>query len=83
MAPGGTIANIQSYAAEVGYEGSVEDHLKVLLHDAQTSGGLLLFVPEAKRDALMAALGAEGILAAHIGEVGQREPGKPMLTIGQ
>jgi selenide, water dikinase len=40
-----------------------------LLHDPQTSGGLLLSVPEERADALVAALVAAGHRAAEVGEV--------------
>ncbi|MDA8092222.1 MAG: AIR synthase-related protein [Nitrospiraceae bacterium] len=42
---------------------------KVLLNDAQTSGGLLIFVPRERMEGLVSALKAEDILAAHIGDV--------------
>jgi hydrogenase maturation factor len=41
----------------------------VLLNDAQTSGGLAIFVPAERREKLISALQKEGILAAHIGDV--------------
>lgn len=49
-----------------------------LLVDPQTSGGLLLALPEAGADALMAVLSARGIAAARIGVV---EAGKPAVVI--
>ena len=39
------------------------------MDDAQTSGGLLIFVPVDRKDKLVTALQKEGILAAHIGDV--------------
>jgi hydrogenase maturation factor len=39
------------------------------MNDAQTSGGLLIFVPRDKKDRLVEALGKENIPAAHIGDV--------------
>jgi hydrogenase maturation factor len=39
------------------------------MNDAQTSGGLLIFVPGEKKDKLVTALQKEGILAAYIGNV--------------
>jgi len=41
----------------------------VLMNDAQTSGGLLIFVPQERKDKLITTLQKEGILAAHIGDV--------------
>jgi hydrogenase maturation factor len=42
---------------------------RVLMNDAQTSGGLLMFVPQVRKNKLIAALQKEHILAAHIGDV--------------
>ena len=42
---------------------------KVQVNDAQTSGGLLIFVPGNKKDKLVTALQKENILAAYIGDV--------------
>jgi selenophosphate synthase len=39
------------------------------MNDAQTSGGLLIFVPADKKEMLVKALNKENILAAHIGDV--------------
>jgi selenide,water dikinase len=43
--PGGTMANVGSFSRYTGYGGAVTDSEKILLNDAQTSGGLLIFVP--------------------------------------
>ena len=69
IAPGGTIANLKNYEQFVQWGGGVTEVQKILLNDAQTSGGLLIFVPEANKDKLAAALQKEGILAAHIADV--------------
>ncbi|GEM_PF-4697821 len=47
----------------------------VLLHDAQTSGGLLLATPPAAAPVLLSDLRAQGLPAALIGEVIQGESG--------
>jgi len=67
--PGGTMANLRNYSQHVRYHESVSETEKILINDAQTSGGLLIFVPAEKKTALIAALQKEGILAAHIGDV--------------
>lgn len=69
IAPGGTLGNLRIYDPQVAWAGDIEDYEKVLLNDAQTSGGLLIFVPREKREKLIAALQRENILAAHIGDV--------------
>ena len=70
--PGGTRANEKTYEPFVKWSKDVPETVRVLLNDAQTSGGLLIFVPAGKRDRLMAALQKEEILAAYIGDVTAR-----------
>jgi selenide,water dikinase len=67
--PGGSIANCKSFEPYVRWKEGIQDTIKFLLNDAQTSGGLLIFVTEGKKDELVAALQKENILAAHIGDV--------------
>jgi selenide,water dikinase len=68
--PGGTERNRDSLTAHVTFAAGVNEAMRVLLHDAQTSGGLLLAVPADKTDALLAALKKEGTpAAARIGRV--------------
>ena len=72
--PGGTMANFKNYSQHVMYHDSVSDTEKILINDAQTSGGLLIFVPREKKGALISALQKEGILAAHIGDLTEGDP---------
>jgi selenide,water dikinase len=51
---GGLEANREAFEPRVEYEGRAEDARKALLYDPQTSGGLLLLVPEAELKALLA-----------------------------
>jgi selenide, water dikinase len=67
--PGGTMANFRNYSEIVMYHASLPDTEKILINDAQTSGGLLIFVPGDKKQALISALQKEGILAAYIGDL--------------
>lgn len=67
--PGGSIANCKSFEPYVKWQEGISDTTKFLLNDAQTSGGLLIFVPEEKKNKLVTALQKEGILAAYIGDV--------------
>lgn len=67
--PEGTNRNIKTYSPYTAWAEDVPDHERVLMNDAQTSGGLLIFVPGERRKKLAAALEKEGILAAYIGEV--------------
>jgi selenide,water dikinase len=67
--PGGTISNSKIYSRYVEWGKDVSDTERILVNDAQTSGGLLIFVPEKKKDNLVSAFREEGILSAHIGNV--------------
>jgi selenide,water dikinase len=69
IVPGGTLANMKSYEMHVIYENGVSDTKRILMNDAQTSGGLLIFVPDEKKDLLIKALRKEGVPATHIGEL--------------
>jgi len=68
--PGGTERNLASLADAVTFAAGVVPTDRVLLADAQTSGGLLIAVAPERTDALVAALGREGApVAAVIGRV--------------
>jgi len=67
--PGGSRANCKSFEPYVKWREGVSDVEKFLLNDAQTSGGLLIFVPGEKKDKLVSTLQENGILSAHIGDV--------------
>jgi selenide,water dikinase len=54
--PGGLKANRRQFEPAVAYGGPFDETLRALLHDPQTSGGLLLLVPPSALDGLMAAL---------------------------
>lgn len=68
IVPGGTIANSKGFSPYVKWGRHISENTRILLNDAQTSGGLLIFVPSVKKDKLVTALENEGILAAHIGD---------------
>jgi selenide,water dikinase len=74
--PGGTERNRAALAASVTFAAAVPEATRVLLCDAQTSGGLLLAVPDARAEALVTALKKEGTpAAARIGRVTSGPPG--------
>ncbi len=58
--PGGTMSNLEYTAPHVSYADGVSDLMKILLNDAQTSGGLLISVSESKLDRLTRALNSRG-----------------------
>jgi selenide,water dikinase len=53
---GGLKANRGAFEPQLEYQGALDEQRKALVFDPQTSGGLLLLVPEAEVDALLAEL---------------------------
>ncbi len=75
--PGGTQRNLTSIADAVSFAVGVDETTRVLLCDAQTSGGLLIAVPPDKTEALVTALAREQApAAAVIGRVVAGPPGR-------
>lgn len=72
--PGGTKRNLADLAGHVSFADSVEESTRVLLGDAQTSGGMLIAIAPDRLDALLAALDGRTITAAVVGQLlsGQR-----------
>ena len=64
--PGGTRRNLESVESAVTFGAGVDDVAKLMLADAQTSGGLLISLPAARAPALVAALQKEGTPAAAV-----------------
>ena len=58
--PGGTKRNRETLAPHVQFDSKVPEPLRVLLFDAQTSGGLLIAVDPERANTLIAALQGEG-----------------------
>ena len=70
VAPGGTHRNLSSVEDVVTWAETFTDNDRLLLCDAQTSGGLLMSVPSDRADALVAALREEGApCAAVVGRI--------------
>jgi len=67
--PGGTASNRQAADEYTRWSDGVDDATRTLLCDAQTSGGLLLFVAPEKTDALLDSLTARGVPGVPIGHV--------------
>jgi selenide,water dikinase len=66
---GGTRANISYLAEAVQVEPGVSAELSVLLHDAQTSGGLLIAAPAPATGLLIEDLRRRGLQAALVGQI--------------
>jgi selenide,water dikinase len=70
VAPGGSRANLETVGPDYSFGDDISDDLKLLLADAQTSGGLLVSVDPAKTAAVVQALQAAGTpIAAVIGRI--------------
>ena len=67
--PGGTKDNLDYTAPYVRYEQNLSDIKRLILNDAQTSGGLLIAVPEGKAKKLLELLEKNGVIAASVGNV--------------
>lgn len=74
--PGGTRRNREALAAKVRFDDAVGEAMRVLLFDAQTSGGLLIAVPQGHVAQLLTALKKEKTpAAAQIGRIVGGPPG--------
>ena len=75
IAPGGTHANARWLADVVTFDSTVDDPTRLLLCDAQTSGGLLIAVAPEAAPRLVDALRRRGTAASAV--VGEIERGRP------
>lgn len=81
VAPGGTHANARFLADWVQYGEGVAGPERLLLCDAQTSGGLLIAVPPGRVEALRRALEERGApCAAVVGELCEGEAGRIVVS---
>ncbi len=64
--PGGTKRNLESVREAVRFAATIPEGERLLLADAQTSGGLLMTLPPERVDRLQQALGREGLPAAPV-----------------
>ena len=70
LCPTGTRRNLDFAASHVRFAPGLDENRRLLLADAQTSGGLLIAVPEDGLDGLLVALDDEGVtIRAVIGRV--------------
>jgi len=80
--PGGSLNNLQLVESSVRFAESVPRDLRLLLADAQTSGGLLLAVAGKDAARLVAALREAGLeTSAEIGEVRVMQEGEPAIVV--
>ena len=68
--PGGTRKNLDFYSPKVLWAEGIDEVDRLILSDAQTSGGLLIAVPRARVEALKGAMEEQGVATrAVIGEI--------------
>src|SRR5450755_3191680 len=79
-APGGSRSNLNAaLAGGAHFVAHIQEALQLVLADAQTSGGLLIAVPEARVQALMDALRARDVTGAAV--VGRIVPGSKINVV--
>jgi len=75
--PGGTFRNMSGVEDTVDWDEGLTEEQRLLMCDAQTSGGLLISVPRAKLDKLLSELDASGVQTkAVVGEITAENPGR-------
>ena len=74
--PDGSKRNLDDLASDVSFETSVDEVTKILLADAQTSGGLLMSVPAERLENVTDGLAETASTVAVIGHVAQGPAGK-------
>jgi selenide,water dikinase len=74
IVPGGTLSNLKYAEKKVDWDEKVTDEEKLILCDAQTSGGLLISVPKQKETQLLRSLISKGVSGSVvIGEIIEEE----------
>lgn len=76
IVPGGSRRNAKSVEADVSYDASLSEAERLILCDAQTSGGLMFAVASGKVDELLEGLRGAGVPAAEVGKFVTDAPGK-------
>jgi selenide,water dikinase len=76
---GGGVRNRDFLAMHADWSGEVPEPLRVLLHDPQTSGGLLLAVAPAEAERLAGDLRAAGADAYPVGALRAGAPGRVVV----
>ena len=69
VVPGGTRNNLDAFDSEIAWGPDITDEEKLILCDAQTSGGLLIAVPSVSTQSVLDGLTQRGVTGAVIGRV--------------
>jgi len=81
LLPGGSICNRNHYLSRTSITPGLDELRVALAFDAQTSGGLLLGVPQDRLSEAQAMLAEAGDVAAVVGQAVAATPGGPSLRI--
>ena len=81
--PGGTLNNLAYAGDSVDWDRSITQSEKILLCDAQTSGGLLISIAELEALRVIDLLIKRGVEAAIIGQVGEKGEGRIRVVPGK
>jgi selenide,water dikinase len=81
MVPGGTRRNLASLEGRLLWEAEVPEPTRLILGDAQTSGGLLIAVAPDSVAALLAALSRRDVRGAVIGRLDSGAAGAIRITL--
>jgi len=76
IVPGGTINNLEYVRPYISFDRNISNVDQLLLADAQTSGGLLICLPESVADNFLNRLSSMGVNAARIGIVEKKGDGR-------
>ena len=78
--PGGSTNNLNYFARSVAWDKNLSQITRIILCDAQTSGGLLFTLPQNEKEAILSELKKAGIeWATHIGNCLGK--GKGMINV--
>ena len=81
VVPGGTFRNMNGVDDSVDWEEGISDQQRLLLCDAQTSGGLLIAVTRGKVDQLVSELETSGVeTKSLVGEITSENAGRIRVT---
>ena len=80
VVPGAIERNGEYVGDDLVVDDGVDEAMAHLGLDAQTSGGLLIAVPEDRHDALMQSLADRGVQGATIGRITEQSSGRIVLT---
>ena len=69
IVPGGSRRNLEALAGRLNWDAAIDEPYRLVLGDAQTSGGLLIALPAVAADRLLAALARRGAEGALIGSL--------------